>query len=78
MHLTCAFLQTYHVGMPELPTPDDIEARAKAAGLTIPEVCKLAEIAPSTFWRWKHGKTSPTVGVCQKLIDATATTRAPV
>lgn len=57
--------------MPELLTPTEVEARAKAVGLTMPEVCKLADIAVSTFWRWKHGKTNPSIDVYQRLIDAT-------
>lgn len=63
---------------PELPTPSQIEARAELAGLTIPEVCRKAEIAPSTFWRWKMGKTSPTLGMCQRLLDATEAQKAAV
>lgn len=59
--------------MSDLPTPSQIEARAKSVGLTIPEICRKAEIAPSTFWRWKNGKTSPSLAVCQRLLEATET-----
>ena len=54
----------------ELPTPDDIEARAKAVNLTMPEVCLKADVAYTTFWRWKHGRTSPSMALCQRLLDA--------
>ena len=50
-----------------LLTPADIEAKARSAGLTIAEVCRRAEIAQSTFWRWKHGATQPSIGVYGRL-----------
>jgi len=31
----------------------DLEARAKAAGLTIGEACRRADLHPTTFSRWK-------------------------
>lgn len=55
----------------ELPKPADIETRAQAAGLSIADVCKRADIALSTFYRWKAGKTAPTLTICQRLLDAT-------
>jgi len=42
-----------------IPTPQEIEARAKALGLSTPALCKAAGIAPSTFNRWRNGKTDP-------------------
>lgn len=56
----------------DLLSPEDIEARARAAGITIADACKLAEIAFSTFYRWKTGKTNPSVEVYRRLCDATA------
>ncbi len=57
--------------MSQLLTPAEIEARAKDAGMSIVEVCRKAGIAPSTFYRWKAGETEPTLGVYQRLYDAT-------
>ena len=62
--------------MTELLTPADIESRAKDAGLTMPEVCKRAGIAVSTFWRWKSGKTNPSIDVYQRLEAATESQKA--
>lgn len=62
--------------MTDLLTAEQIEARAKLAGLAMPDVCKLAEIAPSTFWRWKVGKTKPSIDVYQRLVAATEPSEA--
>lgn len=66
----CALLQILF-GMTDLLSPVEIEARAKAAGLTLVEVCRRAGIAPSTFSRWKAGKTEPTLDIYRRLRDAT-------
>ena len=58
--------------MTDLLSPEEIEARAKAAGLTIADACKHAAIALSTFYRWKTGKTHPSVDVYRRLCEATA------
>lgn len=57
--------------MNELLTPEQIEARAEAAGLSMAEVFRRAEVAPSTFTRWKANKTEPTIRVYRRLINAT-------
>jgi transcriptional regulator with XRE-family HTH domain len=56
-------------------TPLEIEARAHAAGITLREVCKRAEIALSTFYRWKAGKTAPTLTVYSRICAATEVTK---
>jgi predicted transcriptional regulator len=56
--------------MAHVVSPDEIEAKAKAAGLSIAEVCRRARVAQSTFSRWKVGKTKPTLGVYQRLCEA--------
>lgn len=48
-------------------SPQDVEAKARAAGLSITDVCKRADIAQSTFSRWKAGKTSPTLTIYQRI-----------
>ena len=51
--------------------PEFIEARAKAAGLSLEELCKRAGIAMSTFYRWRSGDTEPRLDVYRRLIAAT-------
>jgi transcriptional regulator with XRE-family HTH domain len=48
------------------------EARAKAAGATIADICGRAGIAPSTFSRWKSG-TSITLATANKFDAALRT-----
>ncbi|HEX8414799.1 MAG TPA: hypothetical protein VF637_13065 [Sphingomicrobium sp.] len=37
----------------------DLEARAKAAGLTMGEACTRANLHPTTFSRWKLSEKNP-------------------
>lgn len=37
----------------------DLEARARAAGLTIAEACARAKLHPTTFSRWKASEKNP-------------------
>jgi hypothetical protein len=39
--------------------PEKIEADALRLGVTMTEVLRGADIAYSTWWRWKQGGTSP-------------------
>lgn len=56
--------------MAELLTPAEIERRAQAAGKSMKRVCQEAEIAQSTFSRWKAGQTEPTLSVYRRLVEA--------
>ena len=56
--------------MSDLLTPTEIEACARAGGLTMAQVCKRANVAQSTFSRWKAGSTEPTIGVYRRIVDA--------
>ena len=53
-----------------LPTPSAIEAEAKAAGLTLAQLCRKAGIAQSTCWRWRQGTTEPRLDVVRRLLHA--------
>jgi transcriptional regulator with XRE-family HTH domain len=53
-----------------LLTPEQVEAKAAAAGKTMAEVCREASIAPSTFSRWRRGETEPTLGVYRRICAA--------
>lgn len=75
MHLTeCAKLQI-NGGMNDLLTPVDIEKLAAENGRSIPEVCRNAAVAASTFSRWKAGKTTPSIEVYRRIRDAAAQPR---
>lgn len=54
--------------MSAMPTPQEIEADATAAGLSIPEMCRKAGVAPSTFYRWRDGSNSPAVKIVDKWL----------
>ena len=55
-----------------LPTAEMIEADAKRVGLTIAELCRRTRSAPTTFYRWKSGKASPTLGTVADWLGAIA------
>lgn len=48
---------------------EDLEAQARARGLSISEVCRQAGVARSTFTRWKSGDNEPNVRTLQKISD---------
>lgn len=52
-----------------------LEARAKAAGVSMRQVCERAGVHPTTFSRWKHSERNPapigaTLGSINKLDSA--------
>jgi len=53
--------------MQTLPTPRSLEILAAAAGITMAEACRRAEITPAVFTRWKTGNSSPSIGNVEKL-----------
>lgn len=55
--------------MHELLSPEDVERLAAAAGLSITTVCARAGISHTTFYRWKSGKTGPTLDVYRRIRD---------
>lgn len=46
-------------GMDQQHMIEDIEARAKAAGVSMRQVCESAGIHPTTFSRWKVSEKNP-------------------
>ena len=62
-------MDTTHA-LPTLPTADEIEALAKSAGLSIPQLCIRANVQPSTFYRWREGTFGLNTALVQRLIDA--------
>ena len=51
-------------------SPHEIERRADAAGVPLREIIALAGISHTTFYRWRAGKSQPTLGVYQRLLEA--------
>jgi predicted transcriptional regulator len=49
---------------------EEIECRAKNSGISIEDLCKAAGVAPSTFYRWKSGDTSPTLITVERIFNA--------
>lgn len=48
----------------------DIELKAKAAGISMRQVCIRAGVSESTMVRWKYGRLSPRLIIVQKIVDA--------
>lgn len=48
----------------------DLEAQAATAGITITELCRRADVARSTWTRWKSGDTTPTGRILGRLYGA--------
>lgn len=63
----------------------DIEARAQRVGLSISELCRKADVHPTTFSRWKRsdknpqpvGATIATLSKLQGVLDDEAARQTP-
>lgn len=53
-----------------IPTPQDIQDRAKSRNWTIKTLCERAGISDETFFRWRDGRHNIGVDKLQALIDA--------
>jgi transcriptional regulator with XRE-family HTH domain len=53
-----------------MKTPTQIEATAKAQGMKMSDVLRRANIAHSTWWRWKKGRFSPRFATVEKIEKA--------
>jgi len=69
--LRLTFVQTcaYARPMDAVSVVEDLEAQARARGLSISEVCREAGVARSTFTRWKSGDHTPNFRTIQKISD---------
>ena len=56
--------------MDELLSAADVERLGAAAGLSIKDICARAGIAHTTFYRWRAGKTEPTLDVYRRIRNA--------
>ncbi len=48
-------------------TPQELETAAKAAGIKMRDVAARAQIAHTTWYRWRNGETQPTYAVRARL-----------
>lgn len=48
----------------------DIELKARAAGISMRQVCIRAGVSESTMVRWKYGRLSPRLIIVQKIANA--------
>jgi len=53
-----------------LKTPAQIERTALRRGLSMVQVCRMAEVSYSTWSRWKNGLTCPSIDIYEKLVLA--------
>lgn len=60
------FAYRVHMDTPTLVL--EAECRAKAAGLSIAEVCRRADVYQSTWTRWKRGVNDPNFGTWNKVM----------
>lgn len=58
----------YTIGMSDLPTPQDIEIMAVKAGMTTAQACRKAGLSSAVFFRWKGGKSSPTLNSLREIM----------
>lgn len=50
--------------------PKQIELAAKTRGLKMSVVLRAANVAASTWWRWKNGKHSPSMATVERITKA--------
>jgi len=53
-----------------IPGYRDIERLAFEGRISMEELCRRAEVHPSTFRYWKSGRSTPSVAIVQALLDA--------
>jgi len=52
------------------PQISDIEDRAKAAGLQMAPILRDADVAATTWWRWRSGGVEPKLGTLRRVREA--------
>lgn len=56
--------------MLDLVQINDIEAALEKRGLPVAELCRRAEVDPTTWWRWKTGRFFPSFKASVAVEDA--------
>jgi transcriptional regulator with XRE-family HTH domain len=64
--------------MGDLLSPAEIERLADDAGLSVAELCKRANVAHTTFYRWRLGRTSPSLDIYQRLKEVLRAAQADI
>lgn len=60
-----------------LMTSTEIEAKARAQGISINEMCRRAGIAASIFYLWKAGKSQPNMRSYEAMVAVVDQPRKP-
>jgi transcriptional regulator with XRE-family HTH domain len=50
-------------------TFEEIEAQRQAAGISIAQLCRRADVSPTTYWRRKNGRNGASEKTLTKLWD---------
>lgn len=66
----------YKIAMDPKIVVEQLVDRAGKAGLSVSELARRADIAPSTFNRWRSGETSPTLEVFARVEGVVASVEA--
>jgi hypothetical protein len=53
-----------------IPGYRDIERLAFEGHISMQELCRRADVHPTTFRHWKSGRSTPSVAIVQALLDA--------
>jgi transcriptional regulator with XRE-family HTH domain len=53
-----------------IPGFRDIERLAFEGHISMQELCRRADVHPTTFRHWKSGRSTPSVAIVQALLDA--------
>lgn len=56
-----------------LKMDDELEAAVQSAvdaGIPLSTICRHAEVDQSTLWKWRTGRSSPTMSTRQAVLDA--------
>lgn len=55
---------------------EEIKKAAWEAGVTVNKLCTLSNVNAATVWRWKTGKTEPSMRTFNKMIETAADLRS--
>jgi transcriptional regulator with XRE-family HTH domain len=51
-------------------TPTEIQKAANARKTSMRKILRSANVQQSTWWRWKTGRTSPSLKTVTRIVDA--------
>lgn len=56
--------------MQDTLSAEQIETLATSHGLSVLDLCRRAQVAHTSFYRWRAGQSQPTLEVYRRLITA--------